>query len=227
VCARVKAPDHLIAGARGRLEPNEIQDLDPSAVVADQFAPLQFAGGLRNALAPQTEHMRQEVLRQGKVIGCHPLTGHEQPARQACLRVVKAVACGRLRDLRHQGIRVSKERLLQRAIAVEFGPKERRGHAQGLAAALYECTDPRDFHTQDEGHPDHALVANHAHFEGAAPVDGREQGHKRCDRKVDVPDCLAGLVEDLPESEHHRLELRTQLLCFIGRQAGQYAVRGT
>lgn len=82
--------------------------------------------------------------------------------------------------------------------SVELDTKARRVHAQRIAATLYDGTDSGDAPVQDEGHPGHALVADHADLERPAFVDRREQGNKAVDGKVDMPDRFSGLVEYLP-----------------------------
>src|ERR1700676_3848179 len=93
-----------------------------------------------------------------------------------------------------------------------------------MATALHQRTDPRDIDAQDNGHPCHAFVADHAHFERAAPIDRREQGNKAVDRKVNVPDGFARLVEYLPERQDNRFELRPQALITFCRETCQYAI---
>src|ERR1700687_3509881 len=93
-----------------------------------------------------------------------------------------------------------------------------------MAAALHERADPRDVDAQDDGHPCHAFVAYHAHFERAAFIDRCEQGNEASDAKVNLPDGFTRLVEYLPEGQDNRFELRPQALIILCWEACQYAI---
>ena len=58
---------------------------------------------------------------------------------------------------------------------------------------LHNGVDSGDAHAQDERHPGHAFVADHADFERSSLVDRREQRNQAVDGKVDVTDRLPRL----------------------------------
>src|ERR1700684_1887904 len=93
-----------------------------------------------------------------------------------------------------------------------------------MAAALHECPDPRNVDAQHDGHPCHAFVADHAHFERTAFIDRCEQGNEAIDRKVNLPDGCARLVEYLPEPQGNRFELRPKALVALCGEACQKTI---
>ena len=202
-----------------------IQDPDLAPAIADQLASPEDAGGLRDALAPQSEHMRQELVGQVEFVRLDPVARHQQPSRQPCFRFVKAVAGGRLRNLRHQRVGVPEQRVPQRPVAVELDAEGRRGHAQRIATPLHDGANPGDADAEDERHSRHALVAHHSDLEGPALVDGREQRNQAVEGEVDVPDRLPRLVEHLTELQRDRFELGLQPLVLPCRDARQHPIR--
>jgi len=213
--------DDLVTRAGGSPEARHVQNPQFTARVVDQMASLQGARRPRDADAPQAQHMGEELLRQGKLLRADAIAGHEQPAGQARFRLVKAITgCG-LRNLCHQCVGVTVQRLLQGRISVELDAKRPGGHAQRVAGSLHQRAYPGDPYAQDEGHPGHAFVADHAHLQRAALVDGGQQRYKAVDREIDVADGLARLVQHLAKPEMHKNKLVTQAPIFPWRNALQ------
>jgi hypothetical protein len=64
--------------------------------------------------AVDTEHHRQELLRHRELVTARPVMRHQQPARQALVERLVAIAGGGLRHLRLEGERVAEQQRPQR-----------------------------------------------------------------------------------------------------------------
>src|SRR5512145_291405 len=108
-----EALDPRIAAASGRFETLAIENPDVAAAVPDQVAPLESAGGLVDLGPSHSEHVRQEGLRKEKLLRQHTVAGHQQPACEASLDRVEAVARDRLPRLRQLCAGIAPQLALQ------------------------------------------------------------------------------------------------------------------
>ncbi len=164
-------------------------------------------------------------MREAEAVGAHAIARHQQPAREALLDDVKAVARGRLRDLDHQRVRVLIHLPLQGGTLAEHAAESRGFHAPCRARALDQHSDRRRRDSQRQRDAHHALAADQPHFEGEVAVDQDQQRDERVVGKVDVPDRLAGLIEHVAEAERDRFQVGKQALVIGARQRGKYLVR--
>src|SRR5581483_201235 len=134
--AVVHVLDDAVTLAGRRLEALAVEDADAAAAVLDQLAVLQRGRRPRDADPAHAEHVREELLRQAEFVGAHPVARHEQPAREALLDLVKAVARRGLGNLGEQRVRVAVDALLQRRGLAHFPGEARRRHPQRAAGAL-------------------------------------------------------------------------------------------
>jgi len=75
-----------------------VQDSYRSAPILDKPGLLQNPSRNANARSPCSQHARQKFVRKGQQRGTNPVLAHQQPACEAPLDFVKAIASG---DLRH------------------------------------------------------------------------------------------------------------------------------
>ena len=215
-----------VAAAGGGFQPGMIDDADVAAPVADEAAPLQGGGRRGDPDPAHAEHVREELLREVEFPRADAIARHQQPAREARLDPVKAIARGGLGDLRHQRGGVAMQRALQRDARPQALAQARGAHAQRAAAALHQGAHRRDADAERERDPDHALVPHQPDFERAAAVDDGEQRHYRAAGEVDVAHRGAGLVEHVAEDERRGREARRELPVGRARQRGEQAVGG-
>src|SRR2546429_418981 len=82
------------------LQARLVENLNAPAAVVNQPVFLKNAGGFIDPLAPHAEHVGDEILRQTKLIHPQTVAGHQEPAGEARVHLVEAVADSRLGDLR-------------------------------------------------------------------------------------------------------------------------------
>ena len=76
-----------------------IQDFYGAAVVLDNLALLQDTGSEADARPVRAEHGGQEIVGDGEDLGVNTILSHQEPASEALLDAVEAIARSRLRDL--------------------------------------------------------------------------------------------------------------------------------
>src|SRR5438132_601055 len=112
--------DYRVALAHALFQLRPVEYLDLTAIVLNQSRRLQLSGGLRDALAAHSQHVRDQLLGHGELVRGQPVQAQEQPAAQLLLHRVMPVAYGRLRHLRDQRLGVAQQQMLQRAVALEL-----------------------------------------------------------------------------------------------------------
>ena len=112
--------DHAVALARRRLQPGAVENGDVAAGVADQARLLEVMRGRGDALTAHPQHVGDELLGHQQLVRGPAVVGQQEPAAEALLDRVQAVAHGGLRDLGDQRLGVAQERELKRAAAPEL-----------------------------------------------------------------------------------------------------------
>ena len=74
-------------------------DIHVAASIADQAAALETTGGFVDRFAADADHVGENLLRDHKFIHLHTILRHQQPAGEARIGRVKAVADGGARQL--------------------------------------------------------------------------------------------------------------------------------
>jgi len=110
--------------------------------VLDESEVLQMPGGHSDALTPSTQHVCNELLGHQQFGATNSVLAKEQPSAETLFDRVKAIAHGRLGNLRQQGLRVaqqhrSKVRAMKAAIPYCGG-----GHGQRLTFSRNDCATP-------------------------------------------------------------------------------------
>ena len=159
-----------------------------------------------------------------KVIRSHAIARHQEPAGEAGFDRVKAVARGGLCDLNYPFVDIPVQLSMQGPVLPMFAAEARGCHAQGRSGSLYQGAHRRIIYPERHRNPEHAFAANQADFQRHVSLYQREQGHQRVAGKVDMPDRLPRLIEDLAESQRDRLETGQQTLIFLARQGRKQAV---
>src|SRR4030095_1272319 len=92
--------DDSVAMTGDCCEAHSIQNQKVSTRITDQVLLLKYAGSLVYTLASHAQHVGQEFLRKSKVIGAHPVAGHQQPPGKPGVDWMKSVTRGTLSNLR-------------------------------------------------------------------------------------------------------------------------------
>src|SRR5450755_2131627 len=85
-------PDHGVTLAAELLQYAPVQQRDLAAAVFDRALLLQFAGGLGDAFAANTEHVRHQFLGHGYAVARQAVQTKQQPATQLLVNRVVPVA---------------------------------------------------------------------------------------------------------------------------------------
>src|SRR5947207_3080046 len=92
--------DDSVAMASACVQAGSIQNRKGATAVTDQVLLLKRAGSLVYALAPHAQHVRQEFLRESKLVSSHPIASHQQPPGKPSVYRMESVTRGPLGDLR-------------------------------------------------------------------------------------------------------------------------------
>jgi hypothetical protein len=85
-------PDQLIAFARYLREALPVKYRDLPSAALDQAGPFQLPGGIRDGRPLDTQHFREQALRDRQGVIVTAVTHHEQPTRQPLLQAVRTIA---------------------------------------------------------------------------------------------------------------------------------------
>jgi diguanylate cyclase len=106
--------------------------------VMDHAQPVQLAGGLGDAFAAHAQHVRDQLLGHHQLVAGQPVQRQQQPAAQLLVDGVVAIAHGRLRHLRDQGLAVAQHQVQQITMARDLIIEAATRQPVGLAAALHD-----------------------------------------------------------------------------------------
>src|SRR5471032_1026303 len=156
--------DHAITFADMAFQPGPVLHGDMAAPVTDEAARLQAASRLRHAFAAHAQHIGDQFLRHGQFAVRQAVHGQQQPAAQLLLDRVMAVAHGRLRHLRNQGLRIAQQEAHHRAGTVELVHQHLRLQAKADAARLHHGAAGRGTAAHEQRHADDAFIAHAGDF---------------------------------------------------------------
>ena len=165
-------------------------------------------------------------MREEQGLGFGAILRDQQPARQPLEDRVESMTQDRLRELIEEGMRILRERDVERCMAAAFGPQDIGRDAEGLASDLHHGIVGCEIDVQDEGQSDHPVMAGHRHFNRLSPLSGRQERHQAADRKISVPELVASLREDVTSRERDPLDVRQQSLVRIAGHTGEESVLG-
>jgi hypothetical protein len=114
--------DDPVALARRRLQALAVQNRHLASMIPNQAVLLKRPEHVGDTGTAHTEHLRQEFMSDRKLVGCHSVMGHQQPATTALLHGVQAVAGYSLRNLKKEDA-VVKEQQAARTRPAATGPR--------------------------------------------------------------------------------------------------------
>src|SRR5882762_5177133 len=131
-------PDHGITLATQLFQPWPVQHRDLPADIADNTELVQFAGGFGDPFTAHAEHVGDELLGHGQLVGWQAIEREQQPAAQLLVHRVMPIAhCG-LRHLRDQGLGVAQQQKLHFPISMELVLELLSDHPVSVAGALHD-----------------------------------------------------------------------------------------
>jgi len=134
------------------------------------------------------------------------------------------VADGGLRHLRNQSLSVEQQQVLHRTAHIEFLLDQFCADSIRMPAALHDCLIRRCQSTEEERHPEQALVSRHRDFRRRAirhDVDERDDAGRG---EIEVMQLGARCVQDVAERHGDKREMREQSLVDRFRQGGEQVV---
>ncbi len=156
---------------------------------------------MSHTYAPHAEHVRQELVRQMKLIAMSTVATHQQPAGKPRLDQVVAGAGGGLRELPHQHVHIATQPLTQLGILSAVPHESRRAHPPCSARALHQGVLRRAIDTENEGRAEHALVTDDSDFQPRIVIERRHQRDEALGREVHVADPVAQLAKHLAKPQ--------------------------
>jgi len=101
-----------------------------AAPVLNESASLQIPQNNSHAGAPDAKHLREELVRNFKLITFDAIVRHQEPAATAFLDRVMPIAGGQLCQLREKGVGVKMECFREWTAVPRFLPQHRGLHSQ-------------------------------------------------------------------------------------------------
>jgi len=202
-----------------------IEDLDVSALVGDDAGFLESAGGCGDAGAADAEHFGEKLLGEVEVLAFDAVLDHEEPAGEAVLDFVEAVAGGELTQ--------------DKAVALdelENAPKDGAGfeelllqvgvaHTEGGAFDLNERGGGRGHGAKEVDALDHALATDEADLGARSIGHEGDDGGDAGGHEVGVFGLFAGAVEDGAEGKGDGFHAREQGFARSGWQGIEQQIR--
>lgn len=213
-----------VAFAGSCFEPGTIEDGDLTAAVVNEVLLLQLPRSHGDATPTHAEHIGEKLMGEVEMIGLRPIVGHQQPARQPWLDLMKVDAGGPLRQLRHQYVEVAIQTALQLGALVQLAQKLAGGDAQGVSGALHHSADGRLAHAQYERDAQHALAADQAHFQRPMGIQVRHQRNEAGKREVGMAVWLVCLAKQAAEDQLYRLAMIEHPVALSARDATEKMV---
>jgi hypothetical protein len=102
--ALVFIANELVALARSRLQPGQIDDCDHAADIADVSGLPENADGKVDAGSTNAHHFREELLREQKSVASRAITQQKKPTGAALFNGVEMMAGAGLHDLKNQPV---------------------------------------------------------------------------------------------------------------------------
>src|SRR5271170_7585394 len=97
----------ILCSSAGVVEAAAVVNPDTAAIVGYESGFLQNAGGHGDAGAASAEHVREKFLRQGHDVSAEAVLAHQQPARQALVHFMHAIAGGDMGCLHSESLRIT------------------------------------------------------------------------------------------------------------------------
>jgi hypothetical protein len=104
--------------------------------------------------------------------------------------------------------------------------KRRRIHAQCRAGALHQGVQGRNFHPEQEGNPEHALIADQSDLQAGAGLSGCSQRDEAIRGEVDVANVLAGFHQHDGKRQVDRFAAPQNMPTVLVRQGRKQAIVG-
>jgi hypothetical protein len=191
----VQLLDYGVAFARGHFEFVAVHDVDSGAAVLDGFALLQYSGSEGDTWSVGAEHGGKKIVRERETARADAVVGHEEPAGEALLHFMKAIARGGLRDLHTLQDGVAVEAHLKLGSGLESGLQRASGDAEAVALDLYDHPKRTLVQTDGQCGAYRAFATHDAGFDGPATTHGNDDGRQTTVQKMDIRLFLVGLVK--------------------------------
>src|SRR5579863_5643794 len=91
-------------------------------------------------------------------------------------------------------------------------------HSIGVAGTLYDCAARRSLPAHEQRDADETFVAHHGDLRRGTVRQHIQQRDDRVDRKIDVAQDIARLIQNLAERHRYELQVRIDALSIRGRQ---------
>ena len=132
--------NHGITLARQPFQTVPVQHSDPPSIVADDACSLQLPRRLRHTFAAYAQHVRNELLRHGQLVGRQPVEGKQQPSAELLIDRMMPIANCSLRHLRDQCLHISQQQDAKLTVTTELLLDTRAAQAKRAGGALHDGT---------------------------------------------------------------------------------------
>jgi hypothetical protein len=223
----VELLNHLITLASGSFQSLTVQDFDGAAGIVDDALALETGGGQADAWAVGAEHGGQEIVGDGDRSTIDAILGDEEPAREAFLDIVKAIAGGRLSDLQSEDGGVAADGSAKYGRFRERVAKFRCGQLEstGFAGDLNDFANWAAVQAEDCGNTSQAFSTENADFNGLAVGSLNDQRDQASIGEVDILNVTIRFIEAAPLGKIEKFQRWAQTLEFMLGQHEQDAIR--
>src|SRR5580704_1745841 len=222
--AAVEVLHSKVAFAGSVLQSRAVEDGYGAALVLDQAAALQNSRRQTHAGTPGAKHLGQELVGDVEYSRVDPVLAHEQPACQALLDFMQAVASSNLRDLQ----------ALDQHVAVPYQPHLRRRaegiyqngrlHSEPASQDLHDCPVRSPVQPDREGRAHNSLFTDNCHFDASTVAGEHDQRGHAVIQDISELDLFPCLVQDVLLRQVQWLQVPAKQIVFKVRNGLQDGV---
>lgn len=153
-----------------------------------------------------------------KTVAVGPIVYRQQPTTEPLLDRVQRIAADPQGQLREQNVQVTKQHLMQLAVAVDQVVECLSPYPEGFAGHLNYAPGTRGGKTQEDGQANHTFAAYHSYLDSLfAAIAWKKQGQHTVSGKVNVTDGLTRFMQNRPQGEGNPFEVREKTVVFAAR----------
>lgn len=189
-----------------------------SPLIVDETASSEQAGGDGDGGAAGADHLGEELLGEGEPGRLVAVSDHKEPAGEALLDVVEAVAGAYLTDQQDLILEITKDRATKGVERKELLREAPEIHAEGGCVDLDEAFRGAHFGAEEMKGFGEAFVPIEANLHTVAVDHGGNDGGDAGGEEVNVAGRLVRLVEGLANGKDNGLRELQEPLFLLGRE---------
>src|SRR4051812_12884129 len=170
--------DDGVAFASRFFELSALQNFYRAAVVLDDLAFLQDAGGETDAGPVGAKHGGQKIVGNRENLGFNAVLGHQQPASEALLDAMETIARGSLRDLQSEDNCVALQHALELRSGRKHFAQDADRNPESIAGNLHNFQKRTADQSGHRGNTYESFASYQPGFDGFSAAEDNHQGNQ-------------------------------------------------